>query len=129
MATGNVPMWSLGENSMPTSTNRKARPESAKPLVQPQSKGGNKRLTVNLSCTAHAELEAYAEFLDGSEISYVVDVALRHVFEKDRAFQKWMGEGKRKTAIAERAEKIRLEESAKTQKAQRPATESSPVTA
>jgi hypothetical protein len=58
------------------------------PLIQPEKKIVNKKLDLNLPEESIQELRAYAAYLDGSSIAYVL-IQLIASLSRDKAFQEW----------------------------------------
>lgn len=59
-------------------------------LLKPQSKDEKERLTINISSGRVNELRRYAQFLNDSDISYVVDQSLAYLFSHDKAYAQWL---------------------------------------
>jgi predicted transcriptional regulator len=59
-------------------------------LKAPPEQQKNVTLQVRLDERLKAQLAQYVEFLKATE-SYVVSEALRHVFDRDKAFKEWAG--------------------------------------
>jgi predicted transcriptional regulator len=57
-------------------------------LKAPPEQQKNVTLQVRIDGQLKAQLAQYVEFLKATE-SYVVSEALRHVFDRDRAFKEW----------------------------------------
>ena len=57
-------------------------------LIAKQPKDPKKQTTVSLSQTVLSDLELYCQFIDSTR-DWVVNQALRKVFQRDKAFLEW----------------------------------------
>lgn len=67
---------------------RKGREKTMQSMITKQPKDTRKQTTVSLSGSVLTDLEMYCRFIDSSR-DWVINEALKAVFQKDRAFLEW----------------------------------------
>jgi len=71
-------------------------------LIKPQDRRPNRHLSISVSAELGENLDAYASFTQSS-ITYIIAETLRHVFNSDAGFKKYLSDRRnRNTGTAER---------------------------
>ena len=60
-----------------------------RPLIEPEDKQPDERLTISLRPDTAQDLRAYAEYAGNSSLSHIVSESLKRLFREDKGFREF----------------------------------------